>query len=83
MTLYKAFKTSSFFCPSISGYFALNRAWSKGYKQSEIQGDPYRLGGCWLIDNGLVLFEHLEQYPGDLVKMEDILMNIPLKFQKK
>jgi hypothetical protein len=50
------------------------RAVRKGFRQTSVQGDPWQLGGSFVIDpKGNVLFAHTSREAGDHPDPEDIL----------
>ena len=50
------------------------RAFRKGFRQVSVQGDPWQLGGSFVIDpKGAVLFTHVSKEAGDHPDPEDIL----------
>jgi hypothetical protein len=59
------------------------RAQSKGFKYTSVQGRAFQLGGCWLSDNGKILYEHIEKFPGDLADISEILVSIPLRLKSE
>ena len=50
------------------------RAFRKGFRQTGTQGDPWQLGGSFVIDpKGAVLFTQISREPGDHPDPQDIL----------
>jgi peroxiredoxin len=50
------------------------RAIRKGFRQTNVQGDPWQLGGSFVIDpKGNVLFAHTSREAGDHPDPQDIL----------
>ena len=50
------------------------RAFRKGFRQTSVRGDPWQLGGSFVIDpKGAVLFTQISREPGDHPDPKDIL----------
>ena len=50
------------------------RAFRKGFRQVSVQGDPWQLGGSFVIDpKGAVLFTQVSKEAGDHPDPQDIL----------
>jgi len=53
------------------------RAFRKGFRQTSVQGDPWQLGGAFVIDpKGRVFLNHVSREAGDHPDPEDILAAI-------
>lgn len=63
---------TSTFSPRGFGYAF--RTLRKGHRQGRTQGDPWQLGGAFVITpSGEIPFAHISAYTGDHAKPEDIL----------
>ena len=49
-------------------------AWRSGFRQTGVAGDPWQLGGTFLVDRaGSVAWKHVHAYPGDDVPLTALL----------
>jgi peroxiredoxin len=59
---------------SISLPFKALRAFRSGSRQGSVQGDPWQLGGVFVVEpNGNVLYRHVSTDPGDHAPVAEIL----------
>jgi hypothetical protein len=50
------------------------RAWREGFRQSDVQGDAWQLGGVLVVrPGGVVAYRYLSKVPGDHPPVADIL----------
>lgn len=53
------------------------RAFRRGYRQKQVQGDPWQQGGVVIVSQeDELLFEHINQHAGDHPRISDILSAI-------
>ena len=56
----------------------LVRAWRGGHRQAGIQGDPWQLGGTFVMaPPDRVLFTHISREAGDHPRVRDLLLALP------
>jgi peroxiredoxin len=54
------------------------RAWKSGARQSAVKGDPWQLGGAFVVaKGGRVLFRHVSREAGDHAPVADLVAAIP------
>jgi len=54
------------------------RAWRSGARQGAVQGDPWQLGGTFVVARGgRVLFRHVSREAGDHPRLADVLAALP------
>jgi hypothetical protein len=56
----------------------LLRAWRGGHRQAGVQGDPWQLGGTFVMaPPDRVLFTHISREAGDHPRIQDLLQALP------
>jgi len=62
------------YCLNLKALKAIKEIRSEGFSQGKTQGDALQLGGTFIINlKEGVLFEHVEQFAGDHVDINDLL----------
>ena len=57
---------------------AIVRAFSKGYRQTKVRGDPWQQGGAIVVTkSGALAYAYVSRFPGDHAPLDAVLGAIP------